>query len=381
MFVQDALHRHLDFGARAFAEGPVDGHALLYLGDEFGGDEFQFVVAHRGHGGIIRGESVVEGLLVIRQAHLFAGFGGGVEVLGEFDQLFDDLHRRDRAVVVGVEGFLELLGEDLALHEVALGTDFEFVLEQLLQQLGGDVLVLEAAHFGEELVAQDADVRLGQSGGGEDVDHLAFGRDGFAHELTDGGVDLLGGLPVGAALLVQRGLQGLEKTHVVADLRGFIAGGAEGKGAGKFRHHLHPALLAVFLFEDVLLAGGDEREAFGGFAGGPLVPVEAVQQVAGDAVLLQHHGDGLRGVEGRISLAAALGVSDERLLELIGEAEVIHQLRQLGGVQAEFGNAASVKKLRRGFIAIVFSNLARDLPLVCRLGKFTQTLARTALRE
>ncbi len=67
-----------------------------------------------------------------------------------------------------------------------------------------------------------------------------------------------------------------------------------------------------------------EREAFGGFAAGPLVPVEAVHQVAGDAVFLQHHGDGLGGVEGRVPLTAALGVGDERLLELIGEAEVIH---------------------------------------------------------
>jgi len=122
--------------------------------------------------------------------------------------------------------------------------------------------VLEAAHFGEELVAQDADVRLGQSGGGEDVDHLALGGDGLAHELADGGVDLLGRLAVLAALLVQCGLQGLEETHVVTDLRGFIAGGAEGKGAGKLRHHLHPALLAVFLFEDVLLSGRDERDCW-----------------------------------------------------------------------------------------------------------------------
>ena len=113
-----------------------------------------------------------------------------------------------------------------------------FVLEQLLQQLGGDVPVLEAAHFGEELVAQDADVRLGQSGGGEDVDHLAFGGDGLAHELADGGVDLLGRLAVLAALFVQRSLQGLEKGNVVANFRRFIAGGAEGKGAGKFRDDL-----------------------------------------------------------------------------------------------------------------------------------------------
>ena len=42
------------------------------------------------------------------------------------------------------------------MHEVALGTDFEFVLEQFLQQFGGDVLVLEAAHLGEETVVEDA---------------------------------------------------------------------------------------------------------------------------------------------------------------------------------------------------------------------------------
>jgi len=69
-----------------------------------------------------------------------------------------------------------------------------------------------------------------------------------------------------------------------------------------------------------------KREAFDGFAGGPLVPVEAVHQVAGDAVFLQHHGDGLRRVEGGIPLAAALGVGDERLLELIGEAEACPSL-------------------------------------------------------
>jgi hypothetical protein len=124
-----------------------------------------------------------------------------------------------------------------------------------------------------------------------------------------------------------------KKAHVVANLRGRIAGGAEGEGAGEFRHHLHPALLAVFLFEDVLLPGGDELQALGRCAGGPLVPVEAVHQVAGDAVFLQHHGDGLGGVEGRVALAAALGVGGERALELIGQAEVIHH--QAAGLVAK----------------------------------------------
>jgi hypothetical protein len=240
---------------------------------------------------------------------------------------------RDGAVVVGVEGLLELLAEDLALHEVALGADLEFVLEQLLQQLGGDVLVLEAAHFGEELVAQDADVRLGQPGGGEDVDHLAFGGDGLAHELADGGVDLLGRLAVAAALLVQRGLQGLEKAHVVADRRGFIAGGAEGEGAGELRHHLHPALLAVFLFEDVLLPGGDELQALGRRAVvhlsqlKPCIMSQAMpcfSSITAMACAVSKVG---------FALAAALGVGGERLLELIGEAEVIHH--QAAGLVAE----------------------------------------------
>jgi hypothetical protein len=156
---------------------------------------------------------------------------------------------------------------------------------------------------------------VGNSSGREYVDHLAVGGDGLAHELADGGVDLLGRLPVGAALLVERGLQGLEKGNVVTNGRRIIAGGAEGEGARKFGHHLHPALFAVLLSQDVLLSGGDKREALGGFADGPLVPVEAVHQVAGDAVFLQHDGDGLRNVQGRVALAAALGVGDERLLK------------------------------------------------------------------
>ena len=54
----------------------------------------------------------------------------------------------------------------------------------------------------------------------------------------------------------------------------------------------------------------DEREVFGGFAGGPLVQFETVHQVAGDAVFLQHQGVGLDDVEGRVPLAAALVIGD-----------------------------------------------------------------------
>lgn len=88
--------------------------------------------------------------------------------------------------MIGVERLFQLFTEKLALHEVALGADLEFVFEQLLQKLGGDVLVLQAAHFGPKFVAEDGDVGRLQAGRRKDVDHLALGRDGLAHELADG---------------------------------------------------------------------------------------------------------------------------------------------------------------------------------------------------
>jgi hypothetical protein len=99
------------------------------------------------------------------------------------------------------------------------------------------------------------------------------------------------------------------------------------------RPHQHLPKLAVLLFEYVLMPGGDELQALGRRAPGPLVLVEAVHHIAGNAVFLQHHCDGLGGVESRVPLAAALGGGDERFLELIGEAEVIDH--QTAGLVAE----------------------------------------------
>lgn len=98
---------------------------------------------------------------------------------------------------------------------------------------------------------------------------------------------------------------------------------AEGKGTGEFSDPLQPARLAVVPRQDMILARRNEREPLGGLAPGPRRPVEAMQQIAGDAVLLQHHGNGLSRVEGRVTLAAALRVNRQRLLELFGKTEVI----------------------------------------------------------
>ena len=64
------------------------------MGDKFGGDEFELSVAHGFHGGFIRSEGVLEGHLIIREAEVFAAFGGGVHFLGQLDQLLQDLNRR-----------------------------------------------------------------------------------------------------------------------------------------------------------------------------------------------------------------------------------------------------------------------------------------------
>jgi hypothetical protein len=53
----------------------------------------------------------------------------------------------------------------------------------------------------------------------------------------------------------------------------------------------------------------------------------------GDAMLLQHHGEGLLRVEGGVAFAAALGVVRQRVFKLIGKAEVIHH--QTTGLVAE----------------------------------------------
>ena len=60
-----------------------------------------------------------------------------------------------------------------------------------------------------------------------------------------------------------------------------------------------------------------------GRSGRPEGPVEAVQQPAADIVLFQHDGDGFRLVDGGAAGAAALRVGGERLLQVLGQTQVV----------------------------------------------------------
>ena len=134
-------------------------------------------------------------------------------------------------------------------------------------------------------------------------------------------------------VLGQRRLHGLEERHIVSDGRGFVAGRAQRKRPRQFRDDLDEPLLAVVLLQDVLTSRRKERELLARRAGGPLLPFEAVQHVARDAVLLQQQRDGLPRVVGRTARAATLGVGGEGVLQLVGQAQVINH--QTTGLVAE----------------------------------------------
>ena len=78
-------------------------------------------------GAVVGGERVVEGDFVIVQAEIDAALIRGVHFLGELDQFFDYFLRCDGAVVIGVERFLQHLGELAALNEVPFRSHFDFV--------------------------------------------------------------------------------------------------------------------------------------------------------------------------------------------------------------------------------------------------------------
>ena len=100
----------------------------------------------------------------------------------------------------------------------------DLILEQLGEQLSGDVLVLQAAYFGEEFVGQDRDVRALDARSGEEVDDLVFGGDGLRDELPDGVAEVFLRLPFAGGFDQGRS-HGLEEGDVVAEADRFTIDG------------------------------------------------------------------------------------------------------------------------------------------------------------
>ena len=149
---KDAFNQNFDLGSGAFTKRPIDGDAFADLRDKFRCDHFQIVFAHDFQCAVVLCQSIVEGDLVVVQSEVDAALIGFVQLLGEFDQLFDDFLCCDSTVVICVQSFLQHLRELTVLNEAPFRSRFDFVTQQFRKELSGDVFVFEAADFGEELV-------------------------------------------------------------------------------------------------------------------------------------------------------------------------------------------------------------------------------------
>ena len=78
--VQDAFDDHPNSRSHPLAQGPVNGDALSHLGDQFGGDHLELVVAHGLHGTVVGRQRVVEGHFLIVQIQLYTALVGRAQV-------------------------------------------------------------------------------------------------------------------------------------------------------------------------------------------------------------------------------------------------------------------------------------------------------------
>jgi hypothetical protein len=99
---------------------------------------------------------------------------GLTHVLRQRNQFLDHLSRLDGAVLVAANGLFQHLGKRARLNHVLAAPCRQLTREQLLEELHGEVPLGHAAHFGEELLGEDRDVRLLQPRRREDV-HDALG--------------------------------------------------------------------------------------------------------------------------------------------------------------------------------------------------------------
>jgi len=86
---------------------------------------------------------------------------------------------------------------------------------------------------------------------------------------------------------------GLEERHVGSYSVGLFVGDAEGECRRELRHSIEEPRLPVLLRQDVLHGGRNEGETLPGIARVPHRPVESVEYIAAELVLLKHDIDRL----------------------------------------------------------------------------------------
>jgi len=256
VLAQQALDHHPHLRPCALAQVPVDGRVAPDGRDQLLRDLLERDVAEHGHGAVVGLEGVVEGQPVVAQAELVAAALGLAHFCGQLDQLFDHRRRRDVPVLVLDYGALQHLREAPRLDEVAAEPHLDLVLEQLLEQLHGQVAPRHVADLGEEAVVEHRDVGSLQTGDREDVDHLVA-RHGLGDDLAHGQVELLVTFHTVARCLHDRGAHALEEAHVVADRQRLGAGQRQREGPAQPCDGSDEALLPVVKVVHELLGVAD----------------------------------------------------------------------------------------------------------------------------
>ena len=105
-----------------------DYDASSDTGDEFHGDDFEFVAAHRLHRGLVHGLGVEDVDFVFGQVQVFSALRGGLHLFGQLDPFVDPLLSGDGSVVVGGQYLLQHLAEGSRLDDVLLATLLDLVL-------------------------------------------------------------------------------------------------------------------------------------------------------------------------------------------------------------------------------------------------------------
>jgi hypothetical protein len=160
VLAQDAADQAAQVGAGGFADSPVDGGVVADGLGDLAGDDAELGITEDINRAVVGGEGVVEGDLVFGEAERFAALAGLVHFLGQIDQRIDNFRHLDGTIVIAEDRLLEPFREPLGLHNTGAFLGADLVVEQLARQLQRQVALWHVAHFGQEGIGEDRDVRL-----------------------------------------------------------------------------------------------------------------------------------------------------------------------------------------------------------------------------
>ena len=159
------------------------------------------------------------------------------------------------------------------MNQEFFGTQLDFAVQELAQQLDGEIFLRHPANLGQKVVGQNRNVGLLQTGGGKNV-HDFIGCNGTGNNLPDGGINVPRRFILAADFILgDGGADGLEKSNVIADLNRLGVRNRQRKRLGKLGDGAQKCLFVVVglfglgpLRVNKFLRRREQAEFFSGFA-------------------------------------------------------------------------------------------------------------------